>query len=504
MTRVRPPPVSTRRNTAAPPASGAPGSPSISSVASKSVDEGKLGRGDRGVVDNSQRDTLKKGPDTPVVETNREVGSDSAGKGVSVGKLTADSYKAFGARSSSSSDSESDSETVYCPGGPGKKSCGDPVRDPGVQCDICDTWFHPFCQSVSVEAYKALKVHDVLSWICSACKILLDDKSKEVLKPFRESVGLASKMDKMGMALNEHLSKMERDLQVQGEILEKHSKLLEESVKEISLHKASYSEVVQSNCENVLKKVSAKIDKLPSVAPPAVNTAPASAVDRSTSHELAGIFDNFMDKEKRKLNVVVHNLRESDKAEWDASMVRHIIREELKLVVRTTKTFRVGKRSDDKPRLLIVTFESLDMKTEVLKQSRLLKDSTEWSNIYITQDLTWSQREDLRKLKAELAQRKGSGEEDLVIRNFKIVKLDKSRPAKGGTAQRSGGAARPPPTGDQPAASGTDHGVSLKDSAAAQSRVYTRTPAEVPSCSGVSSSGGGTQGGRSGDDPSSH
>ncbi|XP_043199039.1 uncharacterized protein LOC122368836 [Amphibalanus amphitrite] len=65
------------------------------------------------------------------------------------------------------------------------------------------------------------------------------------------------------------------------------------------------------------------------------------------------MIDEMNDKERRKLNVVVHNLQEpeglsfSEKAEQDSSRFKEIIKEGLKLMVETTKTFRVGKLTDD-------------------------------------------------------------------------------------------------------------------------------------------------------------
>lgn len=447
MKKNRPNPVSTRRNPAGLAASGASDSPPIS-VTPSTTNTGK-GKMDN-IQDISKRDTLKKGLATDSEDSEKgkcaspaQVGADKA---FSVGKLAPDSYKAFGSCSRSSSDTDSDLETVYCKGGPEKQSCGDPVINggPGVQCDTCDSWYHPACQSVSVDAYQALKDHPILSWLCHDCKALLEKKTKTGLIPFRESVGLASKMDKIEAAFNDSLAKIEKSLQVQSEVVEKHHKAVETTMKELSLEKKSYTEIVKGNCDQVLAKVSEKIDTLPK---PSVPTS--SAIDKTTAHEISGIFDSFMDKEKRKFNVVVHNLQESvgtytEQAEEDAAMVRRIIKEELKLVVRTTKAYRVGKKREDRPRLLIVTFENMDMKTEVLKQSRRLKDSTEWNNLYLTPDLTWSQREDLRKVREELARRRESGEENLVIRNFRIIKLNTDRPAGGGAAPQAAATAQPP------------------------------------------------------------
>ena len=61
-----------------------------------------------------------------------------------------------------------------------------------------------------------------------------------------------------------------------------------------------------------------------------------------------------MDKEKRKSNIVVHNLPKSsgenqaERADRDATVFREMIKEEMKLQVKVQRFFRVGKRNDRK------------------------------------------------------------------------------------------------------------------------------------------------------------
>ena len=67
--------------------------------------------------------------------------------------------------------------------------------------------------------------------------------------------------------------------------------------------------------------------------------------------------------------------------------------------------------------------ENVETKTEVLKMARQFRQSPVYSNIYITPDLTWREREEGRRLREELARRRESGEENLAIRRGKIVHL---------------------------------------------------------------------------------
>ena len=39
-------------------------------------------------------------------------------------------------------------------------------------CDVCNAWFHPKCQGLSSEEFKALSKFDFL-WLCMECKPML-------------------------------------------------------------------------------------------------------------------------------------------------------------------------------------------------------------------------------------------------------------------------------------------------------------------------------------------
>ena len=58
-----------------------------------------------------------------------------------------------------------------------------------------------------------------------------------------------------------------------------------------------------------------------------------------------------------------------------------------------------------------------------------MRHSDRWPRVYLTPDLTRSEREEGRKLREELKKRRDSGEQNLTIRNRKIVESDRGRPA---------------------------------------------------------------------------
>jgi len=46
--------------------------------------------------------------------------------------------------------------------------CGKNVRE-GIQCEICNTWWHPLCAGMSGELCDSLGANLQLHWYCSKC-----------------------------------------------------------------------------------------------------------------------------------------------------------------------------------------------------------------------------------------------------------------------------------------------------------------------------------------------
>ena len=365
------------------------------------------------------------GADSGAGESNDElkVQTTETKTGRDVKRLDSDVYKPWGARSRSNSDTASDGKDVTCKGGPGKMDCGELVKDEdaGVRCDVCMCWFHSECQAISKAAYSALRKFKILSWICAECKISLT--KPKVTDHTSQITQLESKVDRIESMVKDNLQRMQTSVDKHVLAASSQARQIEQVLEAVELQKSSYAQAVKGTCNDVVKQVAAKIDAIPKPEPAqhkhTINTA----------QEISGVFDNFLDKEKRKTNLVVHNLEEStgdnnaEIIEQDVQKFVGIIRKEWSMNMRVTKAFRVGKRSPTKPRLLIVSMESLEAKVEVLKLARQLKQSAEFSNIYITPDLTWREREEGRRLREELARRRDSGEANLAIRRGKIVQL---------------------------------------------------------------------------------
>ena len=139
----------------------------------------------------------------------------------------------------------------------------------------------------------------------------------------------------------------------------------------------------------------------------------------------------YRDRESRKCNVIIHNIPESKKLEAkerreeDLQEVGSLLEEGLELKdFQVQSIVRLGKRMEDKHRLIKVTVESVKTKREILSKTKKLKNEVKWSRIFVTPDLTPTERNRSKLLREELKRRKAAGEEGLVIRRGLIVKVD--------------------------------------------------------------------------------
>ena len=356
-------------------------------------------------------------------------------------RLDSNAYRPWGTRSNNTSPEPgsgtgftatgADSkEPTVCRGGPGKTACDKEVKDGegGVECEKCCRWYHSKCQGLSKGAMSALnKWHGTLVWLCNNCSKWLQHKlqptasntAKEDLARIDQRIEkLENIMRHNSASLSESVRNQEKLFTVQCKVLDR----MEAVASEDKEKKQTYAEALKGISTEVVKEVTEKISKLPQVTVP---------VQRNRE-EIAGVLDELQDKERRKFNVIVHNLPEASNTDQpdkkgDQERFTDMIKNGLKLVVKCTNSFRIRKKIENKPRLLLVTLATMEDRTNILRSAATLRSTPEWGNVYITPDLTWQEREKARTLRQELARRKALGEEHIHIRQGRIVPVPVER-----------------------------------------------------------------------------
>ena len=207
---------------------------------------------------------------------------------------------------------------------------------------------------------------------------------------------------------------------------------LEKSVSEIQLTESKLNEIMK-NVETQLEKHQKAISSLINDHKAALGSNPPSRVSPITEESVANIAVSInaeqKEKEKRQLNIIVHNLEESSASEGparkedDISECKSLFQKYLGVTVSIHNAIRLGKRSD-KSRLLKISLSSTQEKANVLKNKLKLRSSTNPSsvrNIFITPDYTPLEQKKNKALRQQLADM-NKVENVYTIKNGQIVR----------------------------------------------------------------------------------
>ena len=137
---------------------------------------------------------------------------------------------------------------------------------------------------------------------------------------------------------------------------------------------------------------------------------------------VASALSEEKDKEKRKLNVILHNVAEptadnsQSRKREDIDHVSSIFHKPLGVSVQITNAVRLGKRGD-KPRFLKVSVDSERSKASILHNCTRLRGKdvpVSLSKVFITPDMTPKEREYNKSLRDQLTELNKDG------RSYKI------------------------------------------------------------------------------------
>ena len=138
------------------------------------------------------------------------------------------------------------------------------------------------------------------------------------------------------------------------------------------------------------------------------------------------------EREKRRSDIILFGLPESTSDEPivrkkdDETKVKSMLvglPDRGKLEIKSL--YRLGRRMDEKARPLKVIMGNQTMRDDVLsgfRDGKLDLSTYDEGSIQFSRDRTKAEREDYRKLRKELNDRKEKGESDLIIRNGRIKK----------------------------------------------------------------------------------
>ena len=136
----------------------------------------------------------------------------------------------------------------------------------------------------------------------------------------------------------------------------------------------------------------------------------ASNSSSASSSIVVNVVQELQDKEHQKKNVLFFNISEPDASnlEADRNYVFKLCKDTFDLDVKILKAFRLGKNVANKCRPFLVQFEKENAKAKILGKSHLLKSIESYSDVYVSVDMTNSERIKHKHLVDELKSIKAS------------------------------------------------------------------------------------------------
>ena len=232
-----------------------------------------------------------------------------------------------------------------------------------IECEKCGKWGCPECTQLPKAIHEVIGKWGSLHWYCLACETEVKNFCRVNASNYHDNT--PEQVDSTGLDEG-RVTRLEGMVSRLGEKIDALMEKNENVVK-------SYAEAVGNNVEATKR-----------YQPPIL----------TPERQTVKILDEYADRERRKANIIIHNLPESQddnhqtRYQHDKTQVEEVIQEGTGVIgVNISKLIRLGGRGQNqqqKPRLLLVTLELPDRRRAILAAAKSLRHTEKWSNIYIS------------------------------------------------------------------------------------------------------------------------
>ena len=309
-----------------------------------------------------------------------------------------------------------------------------------IECVSCQKWHHRKCldKPVTKKDWESLTgENESITFNCSTCIQGRGEKVNELKEIKQMMLENQVIMQSIQKTIKEQVHKAVEskftDVNSKHDALEK--KVTDNETKNEERFQAIERELKkQGNQDNEQKDENEK--KLYSMIS---NTREnVASMENKIKDEVKMYLDSQQDKEKRKNNLIIHRLEETQVKKEDqiardkADVLKIIATTNPELIAELQNTLleekritRLGNKKPDatRPRPLRIILPEEDIKIDILKGCSNLKDSP-FSHISVQQDLTIAEQKKHYQLRKECRERKDKGEKVRLYRGKIIVEQD--------------------------------------------------------------------------------
>ncbi len=313
-------------------------------------------------------------------------------------------------------------------------------KDKSVTCGTCQQTFHAKCQNVSDKKYETLKEEgeDTL-WLCLSCNQVTRGMVQNIVSIQQRVTTLeedmASKADRsevqqLGTRLNNFMQGAKNRLESKAD----KDKMEDLSNRVSTIEQKVNNDNIDKDTEELSKLLEEKLKEQQEI----INQR-----SKPTEKSMSDAVKEMEDRDRRKNNIVLHNINESDETEAEArkshdeEMIKKLFKEHLMIDVQPKldsnqkpMMHRLGKKTEGKSRSLKITLLPDDV-PKVLRNAKSLATDANIKKIVIKPDLTPMQREEEQKLVKEKNEKNKEAlskneRADWIIQRWKVVR----RPAQ--------------------------------------------------------------------------
>ena len=277
-----------------------------------------------------------------------------------------------------------------------------------VQCEKCQIWFCTGCGKIGENIMSLLDECASLHWFCECC----NTAAINAIRSFSNSP--ESPLKVLQSSVSDAINQI--------------NNLVADAKEQL---KKTFSEAVRQSEGTSSTDVSEAASMDTELAPGLLHK-PESLTVKDISQAVSSCMFEEKEKQRRRLNLIVHNLAESSSTEGqqrkldDISKVTSILTNTLQVPAKVINAVRLGKKVDtiDKARLLKITVETEKEKASILRNAFKLRNKElpeHLRKIFITPDMTPKEREEHKVLRAKLFEANKSGN-NYKIKNGQIVR----------------------------------------------------------------------------------
>ena len=262
----------------------------------------------------------------------------------------------------------------------------------GIECEICEKWFHAECVDLESAEYEVLARHTkgYLHWYCHVCNDETSKLMKTVFSIQEKQLKTDSDLQKLSKETGDKFTKVEEDLvTIKKELSEITQKLEVTNNTENDIDK---------QIESKLGSVAADVEQLNK----AVDSAKSLAAEQQ-------------DKENRRCNIILYKVPESSQTAAEERAVddkRFCSQLLTKLNMGLTdedikKVVRLGKKGQtSNPRPLLLQFGSRLAKNYTMESLYKIPHlEQKFKNVIVAHDMTKKEREECKELVQEAKQK---------------------------------------------------------------------------------------------------